>query len=117
MPTPAPGDDPAPLASPSTDTTVDQVFREEYGRVVAALVRRFGDIELAEDVAQEAFVEAVSRWPRSGLPPNPGAWLTTTAKNRAIDRLRRESTRDARHAQAAAMLGPFDDDDVSTPTP
>src|SRR6478736_3925353 len=111
VPTPAPGDDPAPLANPSTDTTVDQVFREEYGRVVAALVRRFGDIELAEDVAQEAFVEAVSRWPRSGLPPNPGAWLTTTAKNRAIDRLRRESTRDARHAQAAAMLGPFDDDD------
>jgi RNA polymerase sigma-70 factor (ECF subfamily) len=111
VPTPAPGDDPAPLANPSTDTTVDQVFREEYGRVVAALVRRFGDIELAEDVAQEAFVEAVSRWPQSGLPPNPGAWLTTTAKNRAIDRLRRESTRDARHAQAAAMLGPFDDDD------
>ena len=110
MPTPAPGDDPAPLANPPTDTPVDQVFRQQYGRVVAALVRRFGDIELAEDVAQEAFVEAVSRWPRSGLPPNPGAWLTTTAKNRAIDRLRRESTRDARHAQAAAMLGPFDDD-------
>ena len=116
MPTPAPGDDPAPLANPSTDTTVDQVFREEYGRVVAALVRRFGDIELAEDVAQEAFVEAVSRWPQSGPPPNPGAWLTTTAKNRAIDRLRRESTRDARHAQAAAMLGPFDDEPVDPDT-
>jgi RNA polymerase sigma-70 factor (ECF subfamily) len=109
--TPAPVDDPAPLGRPSAGTTVDQVFREEYGRVVAALVRRFGDIELAEDVAQEAFVEAVSRWPQSGLPPNPGAWLTTTAKNRAIDRLRRESTRDARHAQAA-MLDPQVDDVV-----
>jgi RNA polymerase sigma-70 factor (ECF subfamily) len=90
---------------------VAEVFRQEYGRVVAGLVRRFGDIELAEDVAQEAFVEAVRRWPESGPPPNPGAWLTTTARNRAIDRLRRESTRDARHAQAA-MLDPQDDDIV-----
>jgi RNA polymerase sigma-70 factor (ECF subfamily) len=90
---------------------VAEVFRQEYGRVVAGLVRRFGDIELAEDVAQEAFVEAVRRWPQSGPPPNPGAWLTTTARNRAIDRLRRESTRDARHAQAA-MLDPQDDDVV-----
>ena len=82
---------------------MERVFREEYGRVVAALVRRFGDIELAEDVAQEAFVEALRRWPNSGPPPNPGAWLTTTARNRAIDRLRRESSRDARHAQAAML--------------
>ena len=96
------GDDPARV--------VEQVFREEYGRVVAALVRRFGDIELAEDVAQEAFVEAMRRWPGSGPPPNPGAWLTTTARNRAIDRLRRESTRDARHAQAAMLID--DDGDV-----
>jgi RNA polymerase sigma-70 factor (ECF subfamily) len=95
------GDDPTRL--------VAEVFRQEYGRVVAGLVRRFGDIELAEDVAQEAFVEALRRWPESGPPPNPGAWLTTTARNRAIDRLRRESTRDARHAQAA-MLDPQDDD-------
>jgi len=96
------GDDPARV--------VEQVFREEYGRVVAALVRRFGDIELAEDVAQEAFVEAMRRWPGSGPPPKPGAWLTTTARNRAIDRLRRESTRDARHAQAAMLID--DDGDV-----
>ena len=89
---------------------MERVFREEYGRVVAALVRRFGDIELAEDVAQEAFVEAMRRWPGSGPPPNPGAWLTTTARNRAIDRLRRESTRDARHAQAAMLID--DDGDV-----
>jgi RNA polymerase sigma-70 factor (ECF subfamily) len=96
---------------------VEAVFREEYGRVVAALVRRFGDIELAEDVAQEAFVEALKRWPESGRPPNPGAWLTTTARNRAIDRLRRESTRDARHAQAAMLSdddGPADPDAVSS---
>lgn len=95
---------------------VEEVFRQEYGRVVAALVRRFGEIELAEDVAQEAFVEALRRWPDSGPPPNPGAWLTTTARNRAIDRLRRESTRDARHAQAATMVGnegPVDPDTVS----
>jgi RNA polymerase sigma-70 factor (ECF subfamily) len=90
---------------------VERVFREEYGRVVAALVRRFGDIELAEDVAQEAFVEAMRRWPESGRPPNPGAWLTTTARNRAIDRLRRESTRDARHAQAAMLTDDGDDVD------
>jgi len=96
------GDDPARV--------VEQVFREEYGRVVAALVRRFGDIELAEDVSQEAFVEAMRRWPGSGPPPKPGAWLTTTARNRAIDRLRRESTRDARHAQAAMLID--DDGDV-----
>jgi RNA polymerase sigma-70 factor (ECF subfamily) len=89
---------------------VERVYRQEYGRVVAALVRRFGDIELAEDVAQEAFVEAMRRWPESGPPPNPGAWLTTTARNRAIDRLRRESTRDARHAQAAMLTD--DDGDV-----
>ncbi|HEU4998222.1 MAG TPA: sigma-70 family RNA polymerase sigma factor [Lapillicoccus sp.] len=103
METPDVRDDPSRL--------VAEVFRQEYGRVVAGLVRRFGDIELAEDVAQEAFVEAVRRWPESGPPPNPGAWLTTTARNRAIDRLRRESTRDARHAQAA-MLDPQDDDIV-----
>jgi RNA polymerase sigma-70 factor, ECF subfamily len=90
---------------------VERVFREEYGRVVAALVRRFGDIELAEDVAQEAFVEAMRRWPESGRPPNPGAWLTTTARNRAIARLRRESTRDARHAQAAMLTDDGDDVD------
>jgi RNA polymerase sigma-70 factor (ECF subfamily) len=67
---------------------------------VATLVRLFGDIDLAEEMAQEAFVVATEKWPTDGLPPNPGGWLTTTARNRAIDRLRRESTRDARHAQA-----------------
>jgi RNA polymerase sigma-70 factor (ECF subfamily) len=80
---------------------LERIFREESGRVVATLVRLFGDIDLAEEMAQEAFVVAAERWPVEGLPPNPGGWLTTTARNRAIDRLRREGSRDDRHAQAA----------------
>ncbi|HTL84357.1 MAG TPA: RNA polymerase sigma factor [Acidimicrobiia bacterium] len=79
---------------------LERIFREEFGRVVATLVRLFGDIDLAEEMAQDAFVIATEKWATDGLPPNPGGWLTTTARNRAIDRLRRESTRDARHAQA-----------------
>ncbi len=80
--------------------SVEEVFRAEFGRVVAALTRRFGDLDLAEEMAQEAVVEALRRWPRDGVPPNPGGWLTTTARNRAVDRLRRESTREARHLEA-----------------
>lgn len=82
---------------------LDRVFRAEHGRVVATLVRHFGDIDVAEEAAQEAYLVAAQRWPESGLPPNPGAWLTTTARNRAIDRIRRESIRDAKHAQAAMI--------------
>jgi RNA polymerase sigma-70 factor (ECF subfamily) len=85
------------------DPDFDRVFRQEHGRVVATLIRLFGDIDLAEEAAQEAFVVALQRWPDAGTPPNPGGWLTTTARNRAIDRIRRESTRDARHAQAAML--------------
>ena len=98
---------------------VERVFREEYGRVIASLVRRFGDIEVAEDAAGEAFVSALENWPVAGVPPNPGGWLTTTAGNRAIDRLRREKQRDAKH-RAAVMTyedatpheptGPVEDD-------
>lgn len=86
--------------------------------MVAGLARRFGDLDLAEDAAAEAFVAAVERWPRDGVPPNPGAWLTTTATRKAIDRLRRESHREGKH-QAAQMLsddtpheptGPVEDD-------
>ncbi|WP_307781368.1 RNA polymerase sigma factor [Agilicoccus flavus] len=87
-------------------TAVERVFREEYGRLVASLVRRFGDIDLAEEAASEALVVAVERWPRDGVPPNPGAWLTTTAARRAIDRIRREQRRDSKH-QAALVT--FDD--------
>lgn len=89
-------------------TALDRVFREEYGRVIASLVRRFGDITIAEEAAGEAILAAAEKWPEAGIPPNPGAWLTTTAGNRAIDRIRRESRRDAKH-RAAEMI--HDDSD------
>jgi RNA polymerase sigma-70 factor (ECF subfamily) len=79
------------------------VFREEYGRAVAVLVRVFGDIDVAEEAVQDAFTEAVRRWPSAGLPPSPAGWIITTARNRAIDRLRREASRADRHAQAALV--------------
>ncbi|SES23533.1 RNA polymerase sigma-70 factor, ECF subfamily [Streptomyces sp. yr375] len=82
---------------------VEAVFRAEYGRAVAVLVRFLGDIDLAEEAVQDAFTTAVRRWPRSGVPPSPAGWIITTARNRAVDRLRRESTRDARHAEAALL--------------
>ena len=88
--------------------SVAAVFRAEYGRVVAVLVRDLGDIELAEDAAQEAFLAAVDRWPAAGVPPSPAGWLITTARRRAIDRLRREARRPERHAQAALLHGPVD---------
>jgi RNA polymerase sigma-70 factor (ECF subfamily) len=79
------------------------VFREEYGRAVAVLARHFGDIDIAEEAVQDAFTVAVQRWPASGLPPSPAGWIITTARNRAIDRLRREASREDRHAQAALL--------------
>jgi RNA polymerase sigma-70 factor, ECF subfamily len=79
------------------------VFREEYGRAVAVLVRVFGDIDIAEEAVQDAFTVAVDKWPSSGLPPSPAGWIITTARNRAIDRLRREASREDRHAQAALL--------------
>jgi RNA polymerase sigma-70 factor (ECF subfamily) len=82
---------------------IERIYREEYGRVVASLVRRFGDIDIAEEAAGEALLIALEKWPTDGVPPNPGAWLTTTAGNRGIDRIRRESHRDAKH-QAALMI-------------
>ena len=92
-------------------TELDRVFRSEHGRIVAALARRFGDLDIAEEAAQEAYLVALQRWSQTGAPPNPGAWLTTTAQNKAIDRIRRESTRDARHGAAALINGPDDPDD------
>ena len=82
---------------------IEQVFREQYGRAVAVLVRTFGDIDLAEEAVQDAFAAAVQRWPSTGLPPSPAGWIITTARNRTIDRLRREAIREDRHAQAALL--------------
>jgi RNA polymerase sigma-70 factor (ECF subfamily) len=82
---------------------IEHVFREQHGRAVAVLVRLFGDIDVAEEAVQEAFVHALQRWPTSGLPPSPAGWIITTARNRAIDRLRRESVRDDRQAQALLL--------------
>ena len=100
------------------DAVLERIFRDEYGRVVASLARRFGDLDLAEEAASEALVVAVEKWAADGIPPNPGGWLTTTAGNKALDRLRRESLRDAKY-QAALMItddtppeptGPVEDD-------
>jgi RNA polymerase sigma-70 factor (ECF subfamily) len=85
---------------------IERVFREAHGRAVAVLIRAFGDIDMAEEAVQDAFAEAVQRWPTTGLPPSPAGWIITTARNRAIDRLRREGSRDYRHRQAAEMLTP-----------
>jgi RNA polymerase sigma-70 factor (ECF subfamily) len=79
------------------------VFREEYGRAVSVLARLGGDIDAAEEAIQDAFAAALERWPSAGVPPNPAGWIITTARNRAIDRFRREASRDARHAEAELL--------------
>ncbi len=90
---------PALLAS-----EIERVFREEYGRALAVLARVFGDIDIAEEAVQDAFTVAVQRWPSAGLPPSPAGWIITTARHRAIDRLRREASRADRHTQAVLLL-------------
>ena len=82
---------------------IDRVFRQEYGRAVAVLVRLCGDIDVAEEAVQDAFTTAVQKWPITGPPPSPAGWIITTARNRAIDRLRREASREDRHEQAALL--------------
>src|SRR5215213_1682293 len=82
---------------------VERIFREHYGRAVAVLVRLLGDIDDAEEAVQDAFVTAVRRWPADGVPPSPAGWIVTTARNRAIDRMRRESARIARYRQAELL--------------
>jgi RNA polymerase sigma-70 factor (ECF subfamily) len=97
---------------------IDRVFREEYGRAVAVLVRVFGDIDAAEEAVQDAFAEAVRRWPETGVPPSPAGWIITTARHRGIDRHRREAARDAKHREATDLAaheppaeeGPVSDD-------
>ena len=88
------------------------IFRAEAGRCTATLIRVLGDIDLAEDAVAEAFAIAAEQWPTQGVPPNPGGWITTTARNRAIDRLRRESTRTDRHLAALRLEA----DDMQLPT-
>jgi RNA polymerase sigma-70 factor, ECF subfamily len=87
--------------------SITRAHRDEWARVVAALARRFGDLDIAEEAAAEAFATAVERWPRDGVPPNPGAWLTTTATRKAIDRIRRENKRDDKHKEARFL---YDDE-------
>ncbi len=102
---------------PPLDTSeIERVFREQYGRAVAVLVRRFGDIDLAEEAVQDAFTVALRRWPVDGLPPSPAGWIITTARNRATDRLRRESSRADRQAEAVRLQAadePLDEGAVS----
>jgi RNA polymerase sigma-70 factor, ECF subfamily len=100
----------------NADEAVTRAHHEEWARVVASLARRFGDLDIAEEMTGEAFAIAVERWPRDGVPPNPGAWLTRTANNKAIDRLRREARREEKHEESLMLshvhepLGTFDDD-------
>lgn len=97
------------IPGPDGELAIARIFREESGRSVAALIRFFGDIDVAEDAVQEAFAIALRKWPADGLPPNPGGWITTTARKRAIDRLRRES-RGRELLGEVAVLAPGDDD-------
>lgn len=92
---------------------IERVFRAESGRAVATLVRFFGDIDLAEEAVQDAFAKALETWPSIGLPPSPAGWIITTAKRRGIDRLRRESTRDQRQAEATHLFERDDPQDVT----
>ena len=87
----------------ASDVDVGGIFRQEHGRAIASLVRVFGDIDIAEDAVQDAFEIALRRWPETGTPPSPAGWIITTARNRAVDWLRRESSRYDRHVQAALV--------------
>ncbi|MFC9788121.1 RNA polymerase sigma factor [Rhodococcus sp. NPDC127528] len=93
----------------TTDPALDRAFREESGRALATVARIVGDLQLAEDAVQEAFVDAMRTWPRSGVPANPGAWITTAARNRALDRIRRESLRGPKEFDSYRQAPPSDD--------
>lgn len=110
----------ATAGSAPDESIVARTFRADSPRAVATLIRLVGDVDVAEEAVQDAFVVATERWPVEGVPPSPAGWIITTARNRAIDRLRRESTRDQRHRQAALLLaqepieevGPVTDDQL-----
>ena len=91
---------------PDTTAAISRVFRAHHGKAVAVLTRLLGDIDAAEEAVQDAFLTAVARWPVDGVPPGPEGWIITTARNRAIDRLRRESTRTSRYVEAARLSAP-----------
>ena len=93
-----------PVRGGALTDEIAAVFRREYGRAVAVLVRFLGDIELAEEAVQDAFTTALTHWPRTGVPPSPAGWIITTARNRALDHLRREASRDARQSAAMQLL-------------
>ncbi len=100
----------------AAEAEVERVFRADYGRAVATLTRLLGDIGLAEEAVQDAFSVALDRWPRDGVPPSPTGWIVTTARNRAIDRFRREATRMDRYRQAALLLQREEpDEEVTVP--
>ena len=94
------------VGEPVTGADIARVFREEHGRAVSVLIRALGDIDLAEDAVQDAFTVALEHWPADGMPPSPAGWIITTARRRAIDRLRREASREARHTEALALHAP-----------
>ena len=94
---------------------IDRTFREESGKAIATLIRFFGDIDLAEEAVQDAFLVATEKWPETGLPPNPGGWIVTTARNRAIDKLRRESSREERHAHAVELQAQSEPEPIEGP--
>jgi RNA polymerase sigma-70 factor, ECF subfamily len=97
--------------TPDARAAVAEAFHEEWGRVVATLIRVTGDWDLAEECAQDAFAEALKRWPDTGVPRRPGAWLTTVARNRALDRLRRKTTEAIKLKEVAVLSTPTDTDD------
>ncbi len=102
--------------SQDASLAIEAAFTEEWGRIVAGLIRRTGNWDLAEDCAQQAFAEAARRWPGEGVPGQPGAWLTTVARNRAIDRVRHERMRDVRLRESATLIHTRFEDEAVTPT-
>jgi len=106
------------VTATDVEEAITRAHQEEWARVVAALTRRYGDLDVAEEAAADAFATAVERWPADGVPPNPGAWLTVTATRKALDRIRRENKRDDKQKEAQLMyddsstepLGAIDDD-------